>query len=121
MSRRGRLDLAALEGLGEPFQEPIARLAPAAGPGAAARSPEAPAADPASDAAATPDAVPPPAGAAPAAKAGRAGRQQAGYIPAALNKELMLLAIRHDRKKEDLVEEAVRELLHKYGVPLPPA
>lgn len=108
MSRRERLDVAALDGLGDQFQEPIARLAPP-GPGPGHQPPDT----------TTPAAELPPAAAARDAKAGRAGRQQAGYIPAALNKELMLLAIKNDRKKEDLVEEAVRELLQKYGVPLP--
>lgn len=111
MPRRPQLDPEALEGLGVDFAEPIQKLGQGRGP---RRAPE-PAAPPPT--AVGPGHPPPSAGTTTRARSPSTNapmrRQQAGYIPADLNKQLMLLAVQLDRKKEHLVEDAVREYLER--------
>jgi len=106
MPRRPALDTSALEDIGEPFQQPVEKL-PLVPAQTRSKPPK-----PSNDRNAAKSAKSEGKG----AKIGRAGKKQAGYIPQDLHKELKILAVHLDMDQEELVEEAVRDLLNKYRV-----
>lgn len=99
MPKRPQLDIAALDGFGDPFREPIERLTTVQQP------------SPVSGSVTPPEAV---AEAAAPPKSGRAGKKQAGYIPDQLHKEFKILCVQRGQLQEELLEEAIRDLLTKY-------
>lgn len=106
MPKRPQLDTEALDGLGSQFQEPIQRIQGRAGGDLPPNHGGLGLDRPAETARSRSRAVDP-----------SIRRQQAGYIPADLNKALMIMAVQLDRKKEHLVEDAVREYLERHGGP----